>query len=83
MCKSCLGSVGVPAGTVLIIILRLSRRNIVAFKGTGRQDESDYLMQEYIVGGTGLLHKFLQAIGNQPYESTIVALASSLNSLLK
>lgn len=28
-----------------------SFRNIVAFKGSGKQEDSDYLMQEYIVGG--------------------------------
>lgn len=32
-------------------------RNIVAFKGMGRQEESEYLMQEYIVGGAAtVLH---------------------------
>lgn len=33
------------------MILYACCRNIVAFKGTGRQEESDYLMQEYIAGG--------------------------------
>lgn len=30
-------------------------RNIVAFKGTGKQEDADYLMQEYIAGGM-LMH---------------------------
>lgn len=30
----------------------LPRRNIVAFKGTGKHDDAEYLVQEYIVGGT-------------------------------
>lgn len=34
------------------IVLLSPRRNIVAFKGTGKQDDAEYLMQEYIVGGT-------------------------------
>ena len=39
------------ASSHIPFITVLSRRNIVAFKGTGRQEESEYLMQEYIVGG--------------------------------
>ena len=31
-------------------------RNIVAFKGTGKQEDADYLMQEYIAGGM-LIHQ--------------------------
>lgn len=34
------------------VLSSMSHENIVAFKGMGRQEESDYLMQEYIVGGT-------------------------------
>ncbi|DBA97335.1 TPA: hypothetical protein ACH3X1_015073 [Trebouxia sp. C0004] len=34
------------------ILSSMDHENIVAFKGTGKQEDADYLMQEYIAGGT-------------------------------
>ena len=63
-CRSCVN----PCVLMLpICTISNNFRNIVAFKGTGTLDESQYLMQEYIAGGVAFQSIIM-------YETTVQSL---------